>query len=716
MFVPQWLQSLQRCLLPRRPSKVRNARRRPPVRQRVQLCLEGLEERLTPSVVNPVGNDSPAVVGQANPDAASPTTTTAANATVSFSSSDQTATLTASVAPSSGTGTVNEGTVTFTVLQGTRVIGTAMTSNPVSNGSTSVDYSLPGGTSAGVYTIHASYTDSSGNFADSFDNSKTLTVSSSSAVDTTTTASAATATFNTAAQNVNLTATVTSNGTAVDTGSVLFTILQGSTPIGTATPATFSNGSWTASYSLPAGTAAGSYTIEADYFDNSGNFNLSSDTNHKLTVTASTTTQASPATVAFGAPSVTLTANVTSAGGTVNEGSVTFTLVDSKGNTIGTPPAPVQVSNGQASVSYSLPTGTAAGSYTISAAYHDSANIFGDSSNSANPSTLTVNAVSTTTIATSATTAFSSNDQNVTLSAVVTSNGSPVNEGLVTFTLVDNKGNTIGTATSGAVSNGQTIVSYVVPGGTAAGSYVIRANYIDLAGNFNPSADNTRTLTIGAASATTVRLTTVNIVPSLSNSTAQVTLTVQVNNSAGQVNQGDVSITMAGVTGHGNMDHGTASVQLTVPLGTVSNLVTADMSYTDKAGAANFSNGNDSATVTTNLLNALLPADLTFDSSGNVQNQLNVAGNTSLLGFSYLASGLLTDVLFESLSLPVTYSNLGGNTVTTFLGAPTAVTFANSSGQVLGYAKVFFDGSQLQWLLYDPSNHPIGAVPYTGAL
>lgn len=716
MFVPQWLQSLQRCLLLRRPSKVRNARRRPPVRQRVQLCLEGLEERLTPSVVNPVGNDSPAVVGQANPDAASPTTTTAANATVSFSSSDQTATLTASVAPSSGTGTVNEGTVTFTVLQGTRVIGTAMTSNPVSNGSTSVDYSLPGGTSAGVYTIHASYTDSSGNFADSFDNSKTLTVSSSSAVDTTTTASAATATFNTAAQNVNLTATVTSNGTAVDTGSVLFTILQGSTPIGTATPATFSNGSWTASYSLPAGTAAGSYTIEADYFDNSGNFNLSSDTSHKLTVTASTTTQASPATVAFGAPSVTLTANVTSAGGTVNEGSVTFTLVDSKGNTIGTPPAPVQVSNGQASVSYSLPTGTAAGSYTISAAYHDSANIFGDSSNSANPSTLTVNAVSTTTIATSATTAFSSNDQNVTLSAVVTSNGSPVNEGLVTFTLVDNKGNTIGTATSGAVSNGQTIVSYVVPGGTAAGSYVIRANYIDLAGNFNPSADNTRTLTIGAASATTVRLTTVNIVPSLSNSTAQVTLTVQVNNSAGQVNQGDVSITMAGVTGHGNVDHGTASVQLTVPLGTVSNLVTADMSYTDKAGAANFSNGNDSATVTTNLLNALLPADLTFDSSGNVQNQLNVAGNTSLLGFSYLASGLLTDVLFESLSLPVTYSNLGGNTVTTFLGAPTAVTFANSSGQVLGYAKVFFDGSQLQWLLYDPSNHPIGAVPYTGAL
>lgn len=714
MFVPQWFQSLQRCLLPRRPSKARSAQRRPPARPRVQLCLEGLEERLTPSTVDPIGNDSPAVVGQANPAAASPTTTTATPATASFNSTnDQQVTLTANVTSSGGT--VNEGTVTFTVLQGTRVIGTPPAPVQVnSSGQASVSYTLPAGTSAGAYTINAAYTDSSGKFADSADASQKLTVSSTSAADTKTTVTPpAAVSFSTSAQNVNLTATVTSNGTAVDTGSVLFTILQGNTPIGTATPATFSNGSWTASYSLPAGTSPGSYTIEADYFDNSGKFNLSTDTSQKLTVTASTTTQAAPVTVTFGATSVTLSAGVTSSGGAVNEGTVTFTIL--QGSTpIGTPPPPVQVSNGQASVSYSLPAGTAAGSYTISAAYHDPANIFGDSSDTSRK--LTVNAATTTTIAASATTAFSSSDQNVTLSAVVTSSSGAVNEGNVTFTLVDNKGNTIGTATPSSVSNGQASVSYVVPGGTAAGSYVIHANYIDLAGNFNPSADNTQTLTIGAASATSLRLTTVNIVPSLSDSTAQVTFTVEVHNSAGQVNQGDVSITMAGVTGHGKVDHGTASVQLAVPLGTVSNLVTADMSYTDKAGAANFSDGSGSATVTTNLLNALLPADLTFDSSGNVQNQLNLAGNTSLFGFSYLASGLLTDVLFNSLSLPVTYSNLAGNTVTTFLGAPTAVTFANSSGQVLGYAKVFFDGTQLQWLLYDPSNHPIGAVPYTGLI
>jgi hypothetical protein len=500
MFAPQWLQQFAHCLSLRRSSKDRNARRRPPARRRAQLCLEGLEERLTPSVVNPAGNDSPALVGQVNPDAAAATTTTASDATSGFST------------------------------------------NP---------------------------------------------------------------------ENVKLTATVTSSGGTVNEGSVQFTILQGSTVIGTATSGNVnSSGQASVSYALPAGTAAGSYTIDAAYSDSTGNFAASSDTSH----------------------------------------------------------------------------------------------------------TLTIGIAPTTTTAQSATTAFSSSDQNVTLTATVTSGAGTVNEGSVTFTLVDNKGNTIGTATSSAVSNGRASVGYVVPGGTAAGNYVIEAGYSDVGGSFDSSADNTQTLTIHAASATTLRLTSVSIVPSLSNSTALVTMTVQVNNPAGEVNQGTVTITLAGVTGHADVVKGTASVQLAVPLGAVSNLAAADLSYTDTAASANFSDGSASATVTTNLLNALLPADLTYDSSGNVQNQMNLGGSTSLLGFSYLASGLLTDVIFDSLSLPVTYSNVGGNTVTTFLGAPTAVTFVGSNGQVLGKAEVFFDGTQLQWLLYNPNNQPIGQVPYTGAL
>ena len=718
MFVPQWLQQLQHCLSPGRSTKGRNARRRSQTPRRVRLCLEGLEERLTPSVVNPVGNDSPALVGQVNPAAAAATTTTASDATANFSSSDQTVTLNATVTSSGGT--VNTGTVTFTILQGTRVIGTATPSGTVTNGQASADYTLPAGTSAGTYTIDAAYHDGTGSFDDSSDATHTLTVSSSTAAATATTASPATATFSTSAQNVTLSATVTSNTTPVTAGSVQFTVLQGNTVIGTATTSTVSNGTFSVNnFSLPGGTPVGSYTIEADYFDNSGQFDTSSG-NNTLTVSAATpvlTPSSATANFSLSAQSVTLNSGVTikgSNGTPVNEGTVTFTLLDSKGNTIGTPPAPSSVSNGQASVSYQLPAGTVAGSYTIKAAYHDPAGNFVDVTDTAQR--LNVLTATSTTTASNAATAFSSSDQKVTLTANVTSPVGTVNEGTVAFALFDNRGNAIGTETTGSVRNGVATVSYLVPGGTPGGSYVIDANYNDAGGSFDISSDSLHTLTINAASTTTLKLTTVTIVPNLSNSTAQLTLTVQVTNPSGTVNQGSVSITLAGVSGSGNVSKGTASVQLTVPLATVSNLVTAAMTYTDKSASANFGDVSSSAIVTTNLWNALLPADLTFDSSGDVQNQLNVAGNTSLLGFSYLASGLLTDVLFDSVSLPVTYSNVGGNTVTTFLGSPTAITFANANGQVLGFAKVFFNGTQLQWLLFDPNNNPIGEVPYTSLI
>jgi hypothetical protein len=82
------------------------------------------------------------------------------NPTITFIAGDQNVTLTAQVI--SNGGPVFEGTVTFTVEQGSTVIGTATTSGTVSNGSASVNYVLPGGTVAGTYTITADYSDSQG--------------------------------------------------------------------------------------------------------------------------------------------------------------------------------------------------------------------------------------------------------------------------------------------------------------------------------------------------------------------------------------------------------------------------------------------------------------------------------------------------------------------------------------------------------------------------
>src|SRR5439155_13347977 len=100
------------------------------------------------------------------------TTTTATSKPATFSSTDQTVTLTATV--TSGAGTVNQRSVPFTVKDGPTVIGSTASGSVVSGGA-SASYTLPGGSAAKTYTIEAAYTSgSTGSFADSSDNTKTL--------------------------------------------------------------------------------------------------------------------------------------------------------------------------------------------------------------------------------------------------------------------------------------------------------------------------------------------------------------------------------------------------------------------------------------------------------------------------------------------------------------------------------------------------------------
>lgn len=225
-----------------------------------------------------------------------PTTTVANNATASFNENAQNVTLRASV--SSAAGAVNGGTVTFTVLQGSNTIGAATTSGTVSNGQASVVYALPPGLAAGPYTINATYNPSS-SFEGGSDTSHTLTINPAA---TTLTANDAAAAFSTNTQDVTLTADVTSDAGSVNEGTVTFTLKQGSMTIGTAvTSNTVSDGAASVTYVLPAALAAGTYTIDATY--NPGNdFVTNSDSTHRLTVgAASTTTAAGSVTVPFNA-------------------------------------------------------------------------------------------------------------------------------------------------------------------------------------------------------------------------------------------------------------------------------------------------------------------------------------------------------------------------------------------------------------------------------
>jgi len=115
----------------------------------------------------------------------------------------------------------------------------------------------------------------------------TLTVNAAA---TATAAGSASTLFSTSAQSVQLSATVTSNSSAVTLGTVTFEILQGPTLIGTATSGSV-NGSGVATvlYSLPAGQAAGSYTIQASYNANAS-YSTSADSTQSLTVLAFTPT------------------------------------------------------------------------------------------------------------------------------------------------------------------------------------------------------------------------------------------------------------------------------------------------------------------------------------------------------------------------------------------------------------------------------------------
>lgn len=690
MFSPSWLHQLRRHLLGFPTQKSGRTRTHASVHRRIRPCLEALEDRIAL--------------------AADSVQTAAANVSATFGESSQNVALTATVKDTTNTSTtVGEGTVTFTVKDsGGTQIGTPV-QGTVSNGAASATFSLPSDEPAGNYTIAVSYSDTASSFTDGGDTSGTLAVN---AANTTTAASNATATFSSSAQNVTLSATVTSSAGTVNEGSVSFSLVDGSgNTVGTATSGNVTNGAASVSFALPAGAATGTYAIHATYTDSSGNFVTSSDNTHSLTVSGlGTTTTASSATATFNttAQVVNLTATVTSTSGTVSEGSVSFTLLDSDGDTVGTSTSG-NVNNGSASVNFALPSGTPAGSYTILADYTDTGGQFATSSDDTRK--LTVNTAGTTTTASSTTTSFSSSAQDVTLNATVTSSAGTVNEGSVSFTLLDSNGNVVGTATSGDVIGGSASVSYVLPAGTAIGNYTIEASYLDSGGNFTTSSDVTHTLTVSTATTTSLSLTSASIVPNTNNSTAQITLTALVSNPNGLVTDGVLTFTFDGVSGQGNVSQGTATVQLTVPLQALLLASNITLSYDDTAASGNFANATVSQTLASNIVSTLLPSTLTFATDGSETISIQIEGQ-ALFSFDYANSGLLTQINTTSQSLPVQYSNVAGNELVTIDGAPWQVNFFNSNGQYQGLATLILNpDSSTQWLFFSANGQAIGAVP-----
>ena len=122
-------------------------------------------------------------------------------------------------------------------------------------------------------------------------------------------------------------------------------------------------------------------------------------------------------------------------------------------------------------------TPTTAGSYTFLVTATDNAGGV-----TTQTYTLTIAAAGTITGVTNASAPFSTTAQNVTLNATVT-DGIPVNEGTVTFTVTQGA-TTIGTpVTSGTVASGAATATYALPASQAPGTYTLTAVY-------NPPATN----------------------------------------------------------------------------------------------------------------------------------------------------------------------------------------------------------------------------------
>lgn len=319
----------------------------------------------------------------------------------------------------------------------------------------------------GTHTITAVYNDDAENFT-STSGPYTLTVNGA----TTSTVMTTSASPAVAGTTVTFTATVTSAGGNIPTGTVNF--YNGATLVGSGTL----NGSGVATYktsSLP----VGNYSLTASYQGDANDGTSTSSPAVPFAVVQATTsvTLTSSATAVPVTTPVTFTATVTGNGGTPT-GTVTF--MDGT-TTLGT--AAVNGSGVATLTTTALPLGQ----QSITAIYQGDAN---DGASTSNAVVVTVSTFSTQTDLAASATTVASNQPVALLATVVSASGKPVAGGTITFL---NGSTTLGTENVG--SDGSASISVTL----TAGSDTITAQY---SGDADDAASTSSAVTITVGQAT----------------------------------------------------------------------------------------------------------------------------------------------------------------------------------------------------------------------
>jgi hypothetical protein len=634
---------------------------------------------------------------------AAKTTATPVVSTLQFDESAQSATLVVSV--TSAAGPINEGQVSFAIFDnqnnpvGTPVIGVA-----VIGSTASASYTLPAGTPVGVYTLKVAYADNASPSFTSAKGSSSLIVSRAT---TTTVAASATLPFSESDRTLPVNATVSSAAGAVNEGTVTFALVDSGgniidTPVISGKVA---NGAAHAILDVPASTIQGFYTIRAQYNDNAGpDFQASADGTDGLTIQPAATTIVSPSFVAAYSPAaqtIQITADVTSPAGAVNEGRVAFSILDSNNNVIGSQAALALVSNGMATGNYTLPAGTPIGGYTLQAQYLATAP--GDFQASTDSSHIVNIEAATAVVTNNVFVNFSDSMQNVPLSASVSASVGTVNQGTVTFTILDALKNTIGTPVFASVGGGAAATTFVLPGNTPAGTYTIQAAYVDSGTMYASTTDTSKTLSVAQQSAT---VTAASATATYSTSSPSVTLTATVLSPAGPVNEGTVQFTvMSGTTQigqaatSGTVTNGAAVASYTLPSGTSAGTYTILANYFD--ASQDLSAANNSSSPSTLTVN---PAPTTTaDQLGMVAFSPN--GETVVLHGSVSS---LNGTVYQG---TITFSVLQGTTPigtpvtsTTVINGKASASFAVPAGTPAGFYTVMVSYSGGQNFLPSSTN------------
>jgi Bacterial Ig domain/Cadherin-like beta sandwich domain/HYR domain/Galactose oxidase, central domain/Kelch motif/Regulator of chromosome condensation (RCC1) repeat len=300
------------------------------------------------------GGSAPAGYGDAPP------------VTASYRLADQDITITGKAAGTSGS-------VVISVLNELEEpLGSNAIVEVASNGTYSATITLPGGTAAGTYFILHDYMGTAESLPQLIQSALTIQPAA-----VTLAAQNVTTPYRVGAQMVDLSAAVDSPAGTLEQGTVTFEVRDVTgTPIGTSVTATVADGIALARYALPAGQPDGIYTLRASYQDAAGNLEVAFDDTHTLQISyiaAPTVLTVADRKVALtaGASSVIAAATITSEEGTVTGGMITFQLT-AEGEHIGSP-VTAAVAIGTASATLTIPAGTPAGFYGISASYDGTA-------------------------------------------------------------------------------------------------------------------------------------------------------------------------------------------------------------------------------------------------------------------------------------------------------------------------------------------------------